>query len=54
MQRTGTALRRTAIQAVPTVLGIIVLCFLLLRLVPGDAADVDDGLNPRLFGDFPI
>jgi peptide/nickel transport system permease protein len=40
MQRTRTALRRTAIQAVPTVLGIIVLCFLLLHLVPGDAADV--------------
>jgi peptide/nickel transport system permease protein len=40
MQRTGTALRRTAIQALPTMLGIIVLCFLLLKLVPGDAADV--------------
>ncbi len=34
------ALRRTAIQALPTMLGIIILCFLLLRLVPGDAADV--------------
>ena len=40
MRRTGTALRRTATQALPTVLGIIVLCFLLLHLVPGDAADV--------------
>ena len=40
MQRTGIALRRTAIQALPTMLGIIVLCFLLLKLVPGDAADV--------------
>jgi len=40
MRRTGTALRRTATQAVPTMLGIIVLCFLLLKLVPGDAADV--------------
>ena len=40
MQRTGTALRRTATQALPVVLGIIVLCFLLLHLVPGDAADV--------------
>jgi peptide/nickel transport system permease protein len=40
MQRTGTALRRTAMQALPTVLGIVVLCFLLLHLVPGDAADV--------------
>ena len=27
-------------QAVPTVLGILVLCFLLLHFVPGDAADV--------------
>jgi peptide/nickel transport system permease protein len=27
-------------QALPTMLGIIVLCFLLLQLVPGDAADV--------------
>src|SRR6267378_6145658 len=40
MQRTGTAIRRTATQASPTMLGIIVLCFLLLHLVPGDAADV--------------
>jgi peptide/nickel transport system permease protein len=38
--RTGTAVRRTAMQALPTMLGIIVLCFLLLHLVPGDAADV--------------
>jgi peptide/nickel transport system permease protein len=45
MQRTGTALRRTATQAVPTMLGIIVLCFLLLHLVPGDAADVLAGEN---------
>ncbi len=40
MQRIGTAVRRTATQALPTMIGIIVLCFLLLRLVPGDAADV--------------
>lgn len=40
MQRTRPALRRTATQALPTMLGIIVLCFFLLRLVPGDAADV--------------
>jgi peptide/nickel transport system permease protein len=39
-QRTLIAIRRTAAQALPTVLGIIVLCFLLLHLVPGDAADV--------------
>src|SRR4029453_11402460 len=35
-----TTLRRTAIHAGPTVLGIIVLDFLLLQLMPGDAADV--------------
>jgi len=40
MYRTGTAIRRTATQALPTMLGIVVLCFLLLHLVPGDAADV--------------
>ncbi|MBS0221651.1 MAG: ABC transporter permease [Proteobacteria bacterium] len=39
-RRVATTLRRTAIHAVPTVLGIIVLDFLLLRLMPGDAADV--------------
>ncbi len=38
--RTGAVLRRTAIQALPTMLGIIVLCFFLLQLVPGDVADV--------------
>jgi len=38
--RTGSALRRTALHALPTMLGIIVLCFFLLQLVPGDAADV--------------
>lgn len=34
------ALRRSALQAVPTVLGIVILNFFLLRLAPGDAADV--------------
>ncbi len=33
-------MRRTAWQAVPTVIGVIVLNFCLLQLVPGDAADV--------------
>jgi peptide/nickel transport system permease protein len=33
-------LRRTALHAGPTVLGIIVLDFLFLQLMPGDAADV--------------
>src|SRR5580698_6335360 len=36
----GGAIRRTAVQALPTMVGIVTLCFLLLRLVPGDAADV--------------
>ena len=31
---------RTVLQAMPTVLGVVVLTFLLLQLVPGDAADV--------------
>ena len=39
-RRIPTTLRRTAIHAGPTVLGIIVLDFLLLQLMPGDAADV--------------
>ncbi|MCG5236779.1 ABC transporter permease [Xanthobacter oligotrophicus] len=34
------ALRRTAVQAVPTIIGIVILNFFLLRLTPGDAADV--------------
>jgi peptide/nickel transport system permease protein len=34
------ALRRTALQAIPTVLAIVILNFFLLRLAPGDAADV--------------
>lgn len=33
-------LSRTVLHAVPTAFGIVVLCFLLLRLVPGDVADV--------------
>ena len=40
LSRIGVSLRRTALHAIPTVLGIIVLQFLLLQLVPGDAADV--------------
>ncbi|MBM3532030.1 MAG: ABC transporter permease [Alphaproteobacteria bacterium] len=36
-------LRRTVIQAVPTILGIVILNFLLLKLAPGDAADVMAG-----------
>lgn len=38
--RIATVLRRTALQAVPTVLGIVVLNFCLLQMLPGDAADV--------------
>lgn len=40
LRRAGRALRRTSIQAVPTILIIILLNFLLLQLAPGDAVDV--------------
>lgn len=43
--RAGRELGRTVVQVIPTVVGIIVLCFILLRLVPGDAADVLAGEN---------
>ena len=39
-QRLGSTLRRTAWQAIPTVIGVILLNFFLMQLVPGDAADV--------------
>lgn len=39
-RRIGATLKRTALHAGPTILGIIVLDFLLLQLVPGDAADM--------------
>lgn len=38
--RLGRVLVRTAIHAVPTVFSIVILAFFLLRLAPGDAADV--------------
>jgi peptide/nickel transport system permease protein len=38
--RIGKTLRRTVLQAIPTVLGIVILNFFLLKLAPGDAADV--------------
>lgn len=38
--RVSGTLRRNAWQAVPTVLGIVVLNFILMEMVPGDAADV--------------
>ena len=40
MSRTLRALRRRLLQAVPTILGIVVVCFLLLNLAPGDMVDV--------------
>jgi peptide/nickel transport system permease protein len=43
LSRAGRSLSRTAIQALPVVVGIVVLNFLLLQLVPGDAADVIAG-----------
>ncbi|WP_293860000.1 ABC transporter permease [uncultured Alsobacter sp.] len=39
-QRILATLRRNAVAAVPTILAIVVLNFFLLRLAPGDAADV--------------
>ncbi len=39
-RRVAASLKRTTLHAVPTILGIIVLDFLLLQLMPGDAADV--------------
>src|SRR5262249_58812953 len=38
--RLAKTFRRTALQAIPTVIGIVVVNFLLLQLAPGDAADV--------------
>lgn len=40
IQRIAKTLRRTLWQAVPTVIGIIIINFFLLQLAPGDAADV--------------
>jgi peptide/nickel transport system permease protein len=39
LARVGKTLRKTVIHAIPTVLGIVILNFFLLRLAPGDAAD---------------
>jgi peptide/nickel transport system permease protein len=39
-RRLGSTLRRTVFSALPTVLGVVVLDFLLLQLLPGDVADV--------------
>ncbi len=38
--RTLRTVARTLLQALPTVLGVVILNFFLLQLVPGDAADV--------------
>jgi peptide/nickel transport system permease protein len=42
-RRIAATLRRTALHAGPTIIGIIVLDFLFLQLMPGDAADVIAG-----------
>lgn len=39
-RRIAASLRRSLLHTIPTVLGIVVLNFLMLQLVPGDAADV--------------
>src|SRR5437868_3716357 len=38
--RVAKTFRRTALQAIPTIIGIVIINFLLLQLAPGDAADV--------------
>ena len=38
-------IRRVAVQAIPTIFGIIALNFLLLNLMPGDAADAIAGMS---------
>jgi peptide/nickel transport system permease protein len=38
-------IRRVAIQAIPSILGIVALNFLLLNLMPGDAADAMAGMS---------
>ncbi len=38
--RVGRTLKRTSLQAIPTVFGIVIINFFLLQLAPGDAADV--------------
>ncbi|CAN7201969.1 ABC transporter permease [Bosea sp. LjRoot237] len=43
LSRLSGVLRKTLIQAIPTVIGIVILNFLLLQLAPGDAADVMAG-----------
>ncbi|HMK78287.1 MAG TPA: ABC transporter permease [Xanthobacteraceae bacterium] len=43
LSRLARVLRRTAIHAVPTMLGIVIFNFFLLHLAPGDAADVMAG-----------
>lgn len=43
LARVRATLWRTFLQAIPTVFGIVILVFLLLQLVPGDAADVFAG-----------
>jgi peptide/nickel transport system permease protein len=44
--RNGTKIiRRVAVQAIPTIFGMIALNFLLLKLMPGDAADAIAGMS---------
>jgi peptide/nickel transport system permease protein len=40
LARVRATLLRTALQAIPTVFGIVILVFFLLQMVPGDAVDV--------------
>lgn len=45
IQNGAKIVRRVAMQAIPTILGIIALNFLLLNLMPGDAADAIAGMS---------
>jgi len=45
IQSAKRIVRRVGVQAVPTVFGIIALNFLLLKLMPGDAADAIAGMS---------
>ncbi len=44
-QSVRKVMRRVAVQAIPTIFGIIALNFLLLNLMPGDAADAIAGMS---------
>ena len=52
--RIARTLRRTLLQSVPTILGIVILNFFLLQLAPGDAALVSgpNGGRDWVYSDY--